>query len=276
MYIITKTRKYLYLLVLILTISTFSSESLLAKEVLSAEDAFKRARGFLGLVDTEFNRNSTKREINVVHLSDTTTPFHHEQLNTARVWKVSLSSVKFVFETKEKEIKYCDIDIYIDSSNGELLKIVLEIEKLDSVYEKELHYEEAERQLRLRKEEYLNLLSDPPTVGFIQAIGNSPFHAKKIVAHLVSYKILENATFPAWIVSLYGMKPFPIKGPPPLQGLPPSETPGPPIVTIDQRNHLRRIINANSGKTVMISNSPQVPFNFYAKDTLDVIRTDEK
>jgi hypothetical protein len=112
--------------------------------------------------------------------------------------------------------------------------------------------EEAQQQLRQLGESYEGLPRMPPRQSLMQAldailsrgVGN-PLQAREIQVLYVLHTQRGRAPIPAWVITLNGIPPIPHKGPPGAR------------VPVWQRNHIRNVVDANTGTPLFATTVPQ-------------------
>ena len=113
----------------------------------------------------------------------------------------------------------------------------------------------AEPQLRDGGEYYLGLPAARPGITFLQAVDRvlgegigSPLMAPEIDGLYVEHARQNEAPTRAWVIELRGLPPFPIKGP---RGADSN------LVPAWQRNHMRNVVDAQTGQVLFANNTPQ-------------------
>jgi len=110
----------------------------------------------------------------------------------------------------------------------------------------------AQAQLRQLGESYEGLPRLPPRRSLVQAldailsrgVGN-PLQAHEIQALYVTHVRRGGAPIPAWVITLNGIPPIPHKGPRGAR------------VPVWQRNHIRNVVDANTGAPLFATTVPQ-------------------
>ncbi len=107
----------------------------------------------------------------------------------------------------------------------------------------------AEAQMRPEKDVYVGLATENPRINFQDALGivlnngvGSPFQAKEIDAVYVMESERNSVPRPVWAITLRGIPPLPVSD---------------PSIPVWQRNRMRNVVNANTGKLLFATNSPQ-------------------
>ena len=110
----------------------------------------------------------------------------------------------------------------------------------------------ATEQLTLEKEVYAGYPDEDPKFTFFAALESiqnsgfgSPYLAKEIHGAYVKHSYMGSKPKPAWAITLRGLPPFAGHGPDPAS------------IPVWQRNHMRNIVDAMSGKVLFATNSPQ-------------------
>jgi len=200
-------------------------------------------------------KTSAKTSLSIVNQSTITvvsdsTPFLHAQVSGRRHWKMQFSNLEFPTQgTDQEPLTLADVTMLIDSATGALVSLISEPGILGPSEVGEMTVEYAEESLRQDGDEYLSFLPGPPTIGFCDAglaCFKSPFNAKRIEAFPVLLRTGRD-TLEVWIINLYGIPPMsPLRGPD-------------PALPLYQRNHIRQIVDAHSGRLLITSTSPQYP-----------------
>ena len=114
----------------------------------------------------------------------------------------------------------------------------------------------AERQLRASGEIYLGFPDVPPSINFLDALDiilkdgvGSPFSAKEIDALYVMYSRRNSKPCRAWVITLRGIPPLPVSIPPGASREIAEQVWG--------YNHIRTVINDETGKILLMTNWPQ-------------------
>ena len=112
--------------------------------------------------------------------------------------------------------------------------------------------EAAEQQLQQLTERYAGLPGTPPRRSLLQALDailtggiGDPLRARDIQALYVMHSYRGKPPSPAWVITLNGIPPLPHKGP---QGA---------RVPVWQLNHIRNVVDANTGKPLFATTIPQ-------------------
>ena len=110
-------------------------------------------------------------------------------------------------------------------------------------------------QLTEHGERYLGLPDEAPQLTFLQAVDRvlaegigSPFQAKEIDGYYVMHARGSEEPRPVWIVELRGLPPYAVKSAPDVD----SEA-----VPRWQRNHMRNVVDARTGRVLFANNLPQ-------------------
>lgn len=210
-------------------------------------------------------------EYSVEAITGDSTPFLHEWLNGRRVYKTNVTGLRLGDpKAEETGIVLPNVTILVDSATGAMVSVVSRLGELGLDEVGQMTVEYAEGRLLLEGEEYIAFLVDPPRISLARAIRAcriNPLSAKLIEALPVRLRYGQSIA-DTWIISLHG--------------LPPMSTARGPIgnMPIYQKNHIRYIISANSGKLIMASNSPQYPLKDehnpwkHEMDSIDKVRGD--
>ena len=201
---------------------------------------------------THYSVPATKAAELVV-LDDDQTPFLHGQINGRQLWHVEVQ-VKLELKVEDRtgathqeyDTTSRKFDIYLDPRTGNIIKLVSGAE---AVYEHKPPLpstDTAERDLSWHRTFYHDLPAEPPGIDFLEALRSTvghPFLAREIHASYLTYSRRDSDPRPVWIIDLRGI--------PPLPGHPRVEIP------IEQRNHMRSIVDAQTGRHMGSGTSPQ-------------------
>lgn len=192
-----------------------------------------------------------------VVINDDNTPFLHKQINGRKnVWVSEYKDFKLELKSSSNEDKYKrNFKVYVDSNDGTLLKITSKFEGFDQNLLPEPNAALAEKKIRNVSEVYLGIPKESPKINFLDAldaviIGN-PFEAKEIDAIYTWNAKGGKEPRRVWVITLRGLPPQDFILPySPTYGI--QEQPA-----VWQRNHIRNIVDADSGKCLFSSFAPQ-------------------
>ena len=201
------------------------------------------------------------RSFEQVDINDDNTPFLHTQINGKKgVWLVEIKNVRLKLKSatsgfKDKYVR--NFQVFVDPNTGHLLKITSTFDGNDPDMLPEPPAAVAEREMRGTNEIYHGFPMVPPKISLLDALDRvpmSPFLAKEIYAVYVMQSHRMGRKFgwgprPMWAITLRGIPPLPVKGPPGLrkEDLPP----------VWQSNHARVIVDASTGQLMFSTNIPQ-------------------
>jgi hypothetical protein len=207
-----------------------------------------------------------------VDVNDDNTPFLHAQINGKKnVWRVEFQNVRLKLKSavpgfKDRYVR--TFEVLIDPNSGHLLRIRSTFDGNDPNMRPEPPAVVAERHLSKAKELYHGFPSEPAKMSLIDALDaigaggiGSPFLAKEIYAVYVLHSRRGAKIQPVWAVTLRGLPPRPLKGKP----LPLIDTPDEELSPVWQRNHIRNVVDANTGKVMFATSRPH-PLPPKAKD----------
>ena len=184
------------------------------------------------------------------------TPFIGQQIaGLGPVWRVVWQGVRLSLPSAAgaADPHARSVIVRIAQGTGQLLGGVLRVEgDLPSAVRPTPEGDEAQQQLRQLGESYDGLPRMPPRQSLMQAldailsrgVGN-PLQAREIQALYVLHTQRGRAPIPAWVITLNGIPPIPHKGPPGAR------------VPVWQRNHIRNVIDANTGTPLFATTVPQ-------------------
>jgi hypothetical protein len=193
---------------------------------------------------------------NRVEITGDRTPFLAERIIGRRAWRVEIRGVPLQFpQGKDPHVR--TFVVFLDANSGELLRISSTTENGPTLKERP-SAALAEQQLRGSGEIYVSLLSQAPGIGFVDALGTvirygfaSSLQAQEIDAVYVLESERNRPGRPVWVIELHGIPPFNPPQPKPLNGAPP------PQIPIEQRDHMRYVVDANDGALMFSTNNPQ-------------------
>lgn len=210
--------------------------------------------GFNGL-------KGTGKSFERIDVNEDNTPFLHDQIKGRKnIWLVEVKNVKLKLKsaTPYFEDRYVrNFKILVDPNDGSLLKITSKFEGYASEMKPEPNSIIAEAQLADTNELYLGFPIATPNISFLDALDavlsngiGSPFLAKEIDAVYVWHSQMGSEPRRVWIITLRGLPPRPIIGP--AGGIPEQHMP-----PVWQRNHIRNVVDANTGEVLFANNLPQ-------------------
>ena len=219
--------------------------------ILSPEHAIARADALSGLHTLSGTPSATP-----IKVEEDVTPFLGERNHGKAAWRVDYPDVDLRFasaETGFKDLYRRIFSVRLLASDGQLLFI-------ESSYQGEPDPDlrpmppcgPATAQLSMEDEVYEGYPEDNPELTFIDALeailnggSGSPFLAKAIHAVYVLHSRMGSEQRAVWAVTLRGLPPLPAHGRYGDQ------------VPVWQRNHMRNVVDANTGEVLFATNSPQ-------------------
>lgn len=190
-----------------------------------------------------------------VTVTDDSTPFLAKQIIGRVAWRVELSKVSLELASALQGFHdpyRRKFFVLLDEETSKLLGIASKFDGMDPDMRPLASAASAEQQLTAEKEIYISLPVHDPPVRFLDALDailsggiGSPFLAKEIDASYVSHARMGAAPRDAWVITLRGLPPLPARGP------------GGDQVPVWQRNHMRNVVDATTGKVLFATNSPQ-------------------
>jgi hypothetical protein len=213
------------------------------------QQAIARAREIVGLPDRSPARLSAER----VTLAEDNTPFLHEQIVGRPIWHIVIADWKLELKSAapdEEDPISRTFDVFIDPTDGKLLKAASRWPENVPPVASQPSARSAEEQMpRSDEERYHGFPDPPPRINLVRALdivhkdgSVSPYLAKQIVAHYVMQSTMNGKPRAVWAITLWGIPPLP------------SSYPGVPV---DSRNHIRTVVNAETGRCLFSSTSPQ-------------------
>jgi hypothetical protein len=212
------------------------------------QDAVSRAREIVGLPE----ESPPPMSAQLVTLAVDNTPFLHDRIEGRPIWDVVIADWRLKLEsapTNSRDQYSRVFDIFIDPTDGKLLKAVSRWPEGVPAVAPEPSAQSAEEQMpRSGREKYLGFPDGQARVTLLRALdivmaeGDNPLIAKQILAHYVMQTRMRGKPRPVWAIT--------------LRGIPPIKSP-PPGVSVDALNHIRVIIDAETGKWLGAGTCPQ-------------------
>lgn len=220
--------------------------------VRNEEQAIAKAREIIGVSERDIP-NVTAKLVTLAEHEDKT-PFLHDQIIGRPIWQIVITKWKLRLPSAasdEKDLYERTFDIFVDPKNGHLLKILSRWPKGVPQIAPRPPADSAEEQLKnAGLEKYHRFPERKPTINFIEALDvvlkkgfGSPLYSKQILAHYVVRSEMRREPRRVWAITLHGIPPF--------------EAMGGPGVPEDARNHMRNIVDAETGKWLCGHTSPQ-------------------
>ena len=211
-------------------------------------------------------------------LVDSTTPFLDRITDRHRVWQVTFRDVALIRSEHVRDTVTAlrDIDVFIDSASGHLVKIEFVHGEIDREELPHISAAEAERQLTTRTiPSFGEQLQGPPDTmpvhSFLEALSAGrvdPVRIKRVVGQYYVY--VQMAGKPGeyryatprhvWVLYCEGIPPVEPVGPPP----PPGgwgDGDGPPYfgIPVYQLNRISQIVNSTTGRLLTTMMRPSAP-----------------
>ena len=183
-------------------------------------------------------------------------PFVGKFLKEKKIWCVNVTGAVLEINSKNNgklESLPLKLTILLDHESGQIIKINAIVEKGSTPqHTPKASIASAERQMQNVCEIYTGFPKKVPTVNFHDALksvyngfGGNPLEASEIEAVYVMQSHLRKEARAVWAITLYGISPFSTFG-----GDDDS-------VPVSQRNHLRSIVDAKTGKLLSSTTVPQ-------------------
>jgi hypothetical protein len=208
---------------------------------------------------TALNLLTNKVSAERIIVADERTPYLWKQFANQPAWKVEYFDVRLELATSMKD--FADpyrrtFTVLLNEKTGQLINIVSKIvpttENHDGDLLEQPSGKDAEAQLAAEDEIYHGLPTEPPKLNFLDALAvvlnkgiGSPFLAKQIYANFVMHSRGGSPVRSAWVVTLRGIPPIAAHGP---HG---------DSIPVWQRNHIRNVVDDETGKNLFATNSPQ-------------------
>ena len=184
------------------------------------------------------------------------TPYLSEQVVGRPIWHVVVEKCRIVLPSGANFLDDAyerTFDILIDPRNGALLRISSRLPDGLPALPREASATLATEQLMNRgPERYHAFIEGAPAITFYEALvgliqsGDNPLQSKQLVGQYVLWSMLDREPKPAWAVTLNGIPPFE------------AAYPG---VAVEARNHMRYIVDPETGKWICGTTTPQPEIN---------------
>jgi hypothetical protein len=190
-----------------------------------------------------------------VTISDERTPYIWKEYNGRQGWHVEMAEVALRFKsalpsaTDRYQRKFV---VLLDAGTGHLVSVVSHYDGKDPDLRDQPSGAAAEMQLGAEDEIYYGLPDQAPRLTFLQALETvlnkgigSPFLAKEIYGNYVLHSRAGSPQRRVWVITLRGLPPIPARG---EHGN---------SVPAWQRNHMRNVVDDETGTNLFATNSPQ-------------------
>jgi hypothetical protein len=196
-----------------------------------------------------------------VDVNDDNTPFLHRQINGRKnIWRAEFKNVRLKLKSTVRGFKdryVRTFEVLIDPNTGHLLRIKSSCDVNDPDMLPEPPACHAEKQIKKHGEIYHGFPNEPPKANLLDALDGvgigSPLLAKEIHAVYVLHSSASRKHRRVWVVTLRGIPYRPLKGVPPEFAHIPDEE----IAPIWQRNRIRNVVDAVTGKPLFATTCPQ-------------------
>jgi len=224
-----------------------SAEQWVLRSPESAESQLRRWFGDEMMIATSLGSPT------LIKAGRTNLPFLEDRLKDSPAWRVERLPMRLSLASAHPNAsdKYVRrFTALLDANTGSLIEIKSEWPQGTPAIKPRASARSAELQMaRVGPEEYLALVSEAPKVSFLEALDvvrvrgvSDPLLAKQIIAHCVVRRFGKDDPRPVWAITLRGIGLLPLGG----AGVP-----------IDARNHIRNIVDANTGEWLVASTTPQ-------------------
>jgi hypothetical protein len=211
-------------------------------------EAIKRA-SLLTELDTLTDKISAQKTV----VTDDRTPFLN--LSGKPCWRVDFDEVSLKLKSSVAGFRDAYVrrfSVLLDSTGGQLLSVVSVFTGKDPDLRPQPLAATAEAQLSGQEEIYHGLPAEGPRLSFLAALDvvlsqgvGSPFLAKEIYGSYVIHSRSGGPRRSVWVITLNGLPPLAVDGP---HG---------DTVPVWQRNHMRNVIDDETGMNLFATNSPQ-------------------
>jgi hypothetical protein len=196
---------------------------------------------------------TTAAKLEVVN--DDATPFLANEIKRRPIWRVEMKGISLKlpsaipgFEDRYKR----DFTVLLNPETGQLLAMQSRCSQPDPEMRPEPSAASAEKQLKDAGETYHGLPRNPPRLSLLDALDavldrgiGSPLLAKEIYGVLVLHSKTDSPAKPVWAITLRGIPPLNPHGQ------------SAEAVPIWQRNHIRNVVDAETGQVLFATTIPQ-------------------
>jgi hypothetical protein len=211
--------------------------------------AVAEARRILGVAD----KTPPHLSAALVKPSEDNTPFLSAKVVGRPIWQVVVADWRLELPSASRgpqDGRRLTFDMFIDPETGGLLKLVSRWPEGVPAIAPEPTARVAEEQMRRAGlEEYTGFPQSKPPVDFLRALDvvykegvGDPLVAEQIVARCVVRSFMGREPRTVWAITLRGIPPIPAAYP----GIP-----------VDARNHIRNIVDAETGEWISAGTCPQ-------------------
>jgi hypothetical protein len=215
--------------------------------IATRDECILAARQLLGLLDEPVTISAS-----LEHVVDDETPFLKENIRGKLLWHVVIAKWRFRLPSmpfSARDDYERTVDVLLQPSSGSVLSVVSRWPDGVPPIAPEPTASIAEARMQdVGEEKYHGFVNRPPTISLMKAldiilkdgVGN-PLSAKQIIARHVRRSFMGREPRDVWAIT--------------LRGIPPLETRA--EVTIDAINHIRNVIDAETGEWLWAGTSPQ-------------------
>jgi hypothetical protein len=219
--------------------------------IVNAEQAINRANLLTGLRAISETPTAVSAS-----LTGDVTPYLGEENEGKAIWRVTYPNSALVLPSAQAG--YVDpyrrsFGVVLEASSGRLFFILSAAQDVVDPNMRPMPSSgAATAQLSSAREVYTGYAADDPGINFLTALDRiladgmgSPFRAKQIHAVYVMHSRRGSPRQPVWAVTLRGLPPLEARGA------------GGAGVPVWQRNHMRNVVDAITGKVLFATNTPQ-------------------
>jgi hypothetical protein len=220
------------------------------KNITTDSEAIQSANRLTGL--NQLTQSATAQRIVI---SSSNLPFLSKEVIGRPAWQVAYgkTSLKLKSAVPGFQDQYVrEFSVVLLERGGQLVSVSSRYEGEDPNMREPASAESAQRQMQDESEVYTGLPADDPRINFLDALdvvltkgSGSPFLAKAIEAVYVMDSISGSPSQPVWALTLRGLPPLTAHGP------------AGDSVPVWQRNHMRNVLDAMTGKMLFSTNTPQ-------------------
>ncbi len=184
------------------------------QQIKTPEEATEKALDYLGFLKMDgFNVEKNFDNASIVNISDDQTPFLHDKINNRDIWKVTYENITLSpYRGYPDSVEYPrTFDVYIDSDDGNLLKIESIYNGTNVDFAPEPSIEWAEKQIKDSQYIFLGFASpDSNYISFNELLYNvGPRNFKQLKALLIMNPgRIDKNPIPVWFITYRGIDPI--------------------------------------------------------------------
>ena len=218
--------------------------------VTTKAQAVETAMRFTGLNRLQGTTVTAQRET----VAENKTPYLSNRIVNRQLWRVEIQNAVLKLKSGAAEVRdpyVRSFEVLIAEDTGELLGVDSSSGADVSDLRPRASAKVAENQLREQGEIYAGFPPGEPRITFLDALDlilakgvGSPYLAREIHASYVLHSDRGAKAHPVWVITMRGLPPRQAHGP------------GGDAVPVWQRDHMRNVVDAESGVVLFATNTP--------------------